>query len=100
MRIAKLLYKKTKDIQFTKNLQKSISLYSPRKLWILFTRALTLPFIGRRRDLYIPKIPSNLRNIPSVNMYMNVFYILWFAGLISYIYKPATSSHAQPGLLR
>jgi hypothetical protein len=33
------------------------------------------PFIGRRREFYIPKIPSNLRNIPSVNMYMNVFYI-------------------------
>jgi hypothetical protein len=31
-----------------------------------------------------------------VNMYMNVFYITWFAGLISYIYKPATSSHAKP----
>jgi hypothetical protein len=41
-----------------------------------FTRALTPPFIGRRRDFYIPKIPSNLRNIPNVNMYKNVFYIL------------------------
>jgi hypothetical protein len=40
-----------------------------------FTRALAPPFIGRRRDFYIPKIPSNLRNIPSLNMYMNVFYI-------------------------
>jgi hypothetical protein len=39
-----------------------------------FTRALAPPFIGRRKDFYIPKIPSNLRNIPSVNMYMNVFY--------------------------
>jgi hypothetical protein len=58
------------------------------------------PFIGRRTDFYIPKIPSNPRNIPSVNMYMNVFYIPWFAGLISYIYKPATSSHVKPGLLR
>jgi hypothetical protein len=57
-------------------------------------------FIGRRRDFYIPKIPSNLRNIPSVNMYMNVLYIPWFAGLISYIHKPATSSHIKPGLLR
>jgi hypothetical protein len=57
-----------------------------------FTRALAPPFIGRRRDFYIPKIPSNLRNIPNVNTYMNVFYI-------SYIYKPATSSHAKPGLL-
>jgi hypothetical protein len=47
-------------------------------------------------DFYIPKIPSNLRNIPSVNMYMNVFYISWFAGLISYIYKPATSLHVEP----
>jgi hypothetical protein len=64
-----------------------------------FTPALAPPFIGRQRDFYIPKIPSNLGNIPSVNMYMNVFYIPWFAGLISYIYKPATSSHAKPGLL-
>jgi hypothetical protein len=31
-------------------------------------------------------------------MYMNVFYIPWFAGLISYIYKPAISSHFKPGL--
>jgi hypothetical protein len=56
-----------------------------------FTRALTPPFIGRRMDFYIPKVPSDPRNIPSVNMYMNVFYI-------SYIYKPATSSHTKPGL--
>jgi hypothetical protein len=55
------------------------------------TRALAPPFIGRRRDFYIPKVPSNLRNIPNVNTYMNVFYI-------SYIYKLATSSHAKPGL--
>jgi hypothetical protein len=40
-----------------------------------FTRALVPPFIGRQRDFYILKIPSNLRNISSVNMYMNVFYI-------------------------
>jgi hypothetical protein len=58
-----------------------------------FTHALAPPFIGRRRDFYILKVPSNPRNIPSVNTYMNVFYI-------SYIYKPATSSHAKPGLLR
>jgi hypothetical protein len=56
-----------------------------------FTRALAPPFVGRRRDFYIPKTPSNSKNIPSVNMYMNVFYI-------SYIYKPATSSHTKPGL--
>jgi hypothetical protein len=56
-----------------------------------FTRALTPPFIGRRRDFYIPKVPSNPRNIPNVNTYMNVFYI-------SYIYKLATSSHAKPRL--
>jgi hypothetical protein len=64
------------------------------------TRALAPPFIERRRDFYIPKVPSNLRNIPNVNMYTNVLYILWFAGLTSYIYKPATSSHIKPGLLR
>jgi hypothetical protein len=58
-----------------------------------FTCALAPPFIGRRRDFYIPKVPSNLRNIPNVNMYMNVFYI-------PYIYKHATSSHIKPELLR
>jgi hypothetical protein len=58
-----------------------------------FTRALSPPFIGRRRDFYIPKVPLNPRNIPNVNTYMNVFYI-------SYIYKPATSSHVKSGLLR
>jgi hypothetical protein len=61
---------------------------------------LCAPFIGRRREFYIPKIPSNLGNIPNVNMYTNVFYIPWFTGLISYIYKLATSSHLKPGLLR
>jgi hypothetical protein len=49
------------------------------------------PFIGRRRDFYIPTIPLNLKNIPSVNTHTNVF-------CISYIYKPATSSHAKPRL--
>jgi hypothetical protein len=57
------------------------------------TRALVPPFIGIRRDFYIPKVPSNLRNIPNVNIYMNVFYI-------PYIYEHATSSHIKPGLLR
>jgi hypothetical protein len=61
-----------------------------------FTRALVPPFIGRWRD----RLPSNLEYIPYVNMYMNVFYIPWFAELISYIYKSATSSHLKPGLLR
>jgi hypothetical protein len=56
-----------------------------------FTCALAPPFIGRRRDFYIPKVPWNPRNIPNVNTYMNVFYI-------SYIYKLATSSHAKPRL--
>jgi hypothetical protein len=41
-----------------------------------FTRALAPPFIGRRRDFYIPKTPSNSKHI----------------------YKPATSSHSKPGL--
>jgi hypothetical protein len=56
----------------TKNLQKTAHV---SKVVNLFTRALAPPFIGRRRDFYIPKIPSNLWNIPSVNMYTNVFYI-------------------------
>jgi hypothetical protein len=39
-----------------------------------FTRALKPPFIGRRKDFYIPRLSSNLKNILSVNMYKNVFY--------------------------
>jgi hypothetical protein len=50
-----------------------------------FTRALEPPSLGRRRDFYILRLPSNLENILDVNMSMNVFYILWFAGLISHI---------------
>jgi hypothetical protein len=61
-----------------------------------FTRALTPPFIGRWRDFYIPRIPSNLENIPSVNTYMNVFYIPWFAGLLSYMYMSATIHTFNP----
>jgi hypothetical protein len=38
------------------------------------SRALMPPFIGRRRDFYIPRLPSNLENIRNVNMYMNVFH--------------------------
>jgi hypothetical protein len=56
-----------------------------------FTHALTPTFIGRRRDFYIPTLPLNSKNISSVNTHTNVFYI-------SYIYKPATSSHVKPGL--
>jgi hypothetical protein len=77
----------------------SESLFSPQFV-NPFTRALAPPFIGRRRDFFIPRIPSNLRNILSVNSYTNVFYTPWFTGLISYIYKPAISSHFKPGLLR
>jgi hypothetical protein len=58
------------------------------------------PFIGRRRDFYILILPSHLGNISNVNTYKNVFYTTWFAGLISYIYKPVTSSHFKPGLLK
>jgi hypothetical protein len=65
-----------------------------------FTCALVPPFIGRQRDFYILRLPSNLENIPSVNIYKTVLYIPWFTGLISYIYKPATCSHFKPGLLR
>jgi hypothetical protein len=81
----------------TKNLWKPVLV---SKVVNPFTRALTPPFIGRRMDFYIPKIPSSRRNISSVNTYINVFYVPWFAGLISYFYKSATSSHVKPGLLR
>jgi hypothetical protein len=56
----------------TKNLRKSVL---ASKVVNPFIRALGPPFIGRRRNFYIPRIPSNLKNIPSVNTYMNVFYI-------------------------
>jgi hypothetical protein len=36
-----------------------------------FTRALTPPFIERRKDFYIPIIPLNSKNIPSVNTQMS-----------------------------
>jgi hypothetical protein len=72
----------------TKNLQKTAQ---TSKVVNPFTRALAPPFIGRRRDFYIPKTPSSSKNISNVNIYMNVFYI-------PYIYKPTTSSHAKSGL--
>jgi hypothetical protein len=74
----------------TKNLLKTAH---ASKVVNSFTRVLTPPFIGRRRDFHIPKVPSNLRHIPNVNMYMKVFHF-------PYIYKPATSSHIKLGLLR
>jgi hypothetical protein len=77
----------------TKNLRKPVL---TSKIVNPFTRALTPPFIGRRSDFDIPRIPSNLENIPSVNTYLNVFYIPWFAGLISYIYKPALVYTSNP----
>jgi hypothetical protein len=62
--------------QFTKEETKNLlNTAHASKVVNPFTRALAPPFIGRRRYYYIPKIPSNLRNIPNVNMYMNVFYI-------------------------
>jgi hypothetical protein len=65
------------DAQFTKvretgNLRKSLL---ASKVVNPFTRAHAPPFIGRRRDFYILKIPSNLGNIPNVNMYTNVSFI-------------------------
>jgi hypothetical protein len=61
-----------RETKKTKNLRKPVL---ASKVVNPFTRALAPPFIWRRRDFYIPKTPSKLRNIPSVNMYMNVFYI-------------------------
>jgi hypothetical protein len=65
-----------------------------------FTRALAPLFIGRRRDFLHSENTLESRHIPSVSIYINVFYISWFAGLISYIYKPATSSHVKPDFSR
>jgi hypothetical protein len=56
------------------------------------------PFIGRRRDFYSLKLPSDLKNIPNRNMHMNAFYISWLAELISDIYKSVIHSHLEPGL--
>jgi hypothetical protein len=81
-------FKYTDDARGDKESPKDCSSLKSRESFYTCPHA---PFIGRRRDFYIPKTPSNLKNIPSVNMYMNVFYI-------SYIYKPATSSHTKPGL--
>jgi hypothetical protein len=75
-------------------------LCTPQKLWILLYVPSRPPFVGRRRNFYILRLLSNLMNIPNVNTYKNVFYISWFAGLISYIYNPATSSHFKSGLLK
>jgi hypothetical protein len=57
-----------------------------------FTRALAPPFIGRQMDFYIPKTPSNSKNIPNVNTYKIIFFI-------QHIYKPATGSHSNPDFL-
>jgi hypothetical protein len=56
------------------------------------------PFYRETKGLFHSKITLESRNILCMNMYMNVFYIPWFAGLISYIYEPATSSHFKPVL--
>jgi hypothetical protein len=40
-----------------------------------FTRALEPPFYRETKGLLHSEVPSNLGNIPSVNMYMNVFHI-------------------------
>jgi hypothetical protein len=57
----------------TRNLRKPVL---ASKVVNPFTRALVPPFIRRRRDFYILKLPSNLGNIPKVNTYKNVFFNL------------------------
>jgi hypothetical protein len=59
------------DVQFTNsrktgNLRKFVL---ASKVVNLFTRAHAPPFIGRRRDFYVPKIPFESRE------YTNIFYI-------------------------
>jgi hypothetical protein len=39
------------------------------------TRAFGPPFIRRRKDFYILRLPSNLGNMTNVNLHMNIFYI-------------------------
>jgi hypothetical protein len=82
------MFEYTDDAKGDKESPKDCSSFKSCESFYTCPRA---PFIGRRRVFYIPKVPSNLGNIPIVNTYMNVFYI-------SYIYKLATSSHAKPGL--
>jgi hypothetical protein len=43
-----------------------------------FTRAHRSRFIGRRRDLYILRLPLSLENVPNVNMYANRDLRGWF----------------------
>jgi hypothetical protein len=56
----------------TRNLRKPVFLLQSHEPLYTCPRSL---FIGRRRDFYIPILPSDLSNIPNGNMYMNVFYI-------------------------
>jgi hypothetical protein len=63
---------KVRTREGTRNPRKSAS---ASKVVNAFARALEPPFIGRRRDFYFPRLPSNLKNIRGVNMYMNIFYI-------------------------
>jgi hypothetical protein len=86
-------------MQFTKEETKNLPKIAHTSKVVSFYTCPRAPFYRETKGLFIPKIPSELENIPSVNMYTNVFYIPWFAGLISHIYKPATSSHVEPGLL-
>jgi hypothetical protein len=90
------IWTKTRKSRATRRQGISERLYSPQKLWIPLHVPSRPLFIGRWWDFYIPRLPLNLENIPSVDIYMNVFYISWFAGLISHIYKSATSSHSKP----
>jgi hypothetical protein len=87
---ANVQVKVTDDVRGDKGSPKDCSCLKSCESFYTCPRA---PFYREIKGLYIPKTPSNSKNIPSVNMYTNVFYIL-------YIYKPATSSHAKPRLLR
>jgi hypothetical protein len=70
-KIPEPMYESSKEMR-TRNLRKFVL---ASKVVNPFTRALAPPFIERRRDFYIPRLPLNLKNIRSVNMYTNVFYI-------------------------
>jgi hypothetical protein len=51
------------------------------------------PFYRETKGLLHSEITLESKEYSNVNTYKNAFYIPWFTGLISYIYKPATSSH-------
>jgi hypothetical protein len=62
-------------MQFTKEETKNLPKIAHTSKVVSFYTCPRAPFYRETKGLFIPKIPSELENIPSVNMYTNVFYI-------------------------